>query len=163
MDIVPQWLTNGGIWLGLTQLLLDVALLGFVIYLVVRRPQPIKGAEQLIGSLDKIIDESQSIAAEFENNLRERQALTRRVLEGLDERLEEARALCRKLEELQKRSAAPSRRDAPSRSLPRNADHEKILQLAGKGLGAEAIAKRVGKPVGEVELILNLEKLSSAS
>ena len=44
-----------------------------------------------------------------------------------------------------------------------NAEHEKILQLAGKGLGAEAIAKRVGKPVGEVALILNLEKLSSAS
>jgi hypothetical protein len=33
--------------------------------------------------------------------------------------------------------------------------------MAKKGLSAEAIAARLQKPVGEVELILNLQRLSS--
>jgi hypothetical protein len=43
----------------------------------------------------------------------------------------------------------------------RNNDQEKVLQLATKGLDAESIAKRLQKPIGEVELILSLKKLSA--
>jgi transcriptional regulator len=40
-------------------------------------------------------------------------------------------------------------------------EQQKVLLLARKGLDASEIAKSLKRPVGEVELILNLQRIAS--
>ena len=129
--------------------------------------------EVLYGSLAKIIEETQHIAEQFEGNLRERQILIQQVLNKLDSRIKDAERICGQMENLAKEhsfSVQPTQQPIhPVRQmqpvLPRQqpqSDYQKVVQLARKGLDAEAIAQRLQKPVGEIQLILNLQKLSSS-
>jgi hypothetical protein len=54
--------------------------------------------------------------------------------------------------------AAPSAARAMSPAARR---HEEIYTLADSGLDSESIAKRIGSPVGEIDLILGLRQTRS--
>ncbi|MFP5213581.1 MAG: DUF6115 domain-containing protein [Acidobacteriota bacterium] len=158
---------------GLFQIVLDLVLVVVFIVTMVLNRRPQKGAvgapgtEELTRALEAIVQETQNIAKDFDTNLQERQAIIQQLFIRLDQRIRDAQALCKQLEELSNRP--PPREPQglhrlavqPQPATPVTSEHQKVLALARKGLDAEAIAKRLQKPVGEVELILNLQRLSS--
>lgn len=160
MQTVLEWLGAQANIMTLLQLLLDVFLAILVITLLARKPRGLKSSayEELTASLEKIITDTKELASAFEANLQERHRLIQQITSQLDARLDEARSVARQLESLQQSAA----RMVQQEPVKRNADHHEILRLTRKGLSAETVAKQLKKPLGEVELILKLNKLSGS-
>lgn len=146
------------------QLLLDMGLIVFLMIFFWKRPKSSAAAQTaapgLVESLEKVIEETKAIAESFDGNLKERQILIQQLLLKLDQKLNEAEKLCHRLEDLQQTAERIS--STPQPALPRHPEHQEILRLAKRGLDATAIAKRVQKPLGEVELILSLQRITPA-
>lgn len=154
------WLQHSD-WNTLVQLLLDALLLLLVLILLWhRRPQSPRSSlphGQVIESFERILAETKTLSEEFDRNLRERGRLIQNVLEALDAKLSEARAILKKLHELE--GAVPPSASTPKPDPSSKTVAEKILQLADAGQSPQEIAARVHRPLGEVELILGLHKL----
>jgi hypothetical protein len=158
MEMFSTWFGGEMSWTLAMQIVLDAGLIILLFLILGRRSKPVEGSQDLVDALEKIVEETRVLATEFESNLQERKALIQNILSRLDERLREAERVCSRLEEVQ-RAALEAKREITLVPVSRNNDQEKVLQLAGKGFDAEAIANRLQKPIGEVELILNLKKL----
>ena len=158
MQAMFDWLQAQPHLLTIAQIALDLALLVLVLVFITRRPKSIliPGREELLASFDRIIQETNEIASVFDTNLQERQALIQQVLVQLDARLEEARKTIEQLQTVQ--TALPQ--NSLQETSTRGAEQQEILRLARQGLDADAIAQRIRKPRGEVELILRLHRLS---
>jgi hypothetical protein len=159
MPMLLQWFHEQSNFVTLFQILLDLFLIALIVVFISKRPKnlALPGHGELVSSLGKIIEETRQIATEFDANLRERQQLIQQILSQLDLRLDEARTLARQLE-TSRNSAEPV---APQKPPGRTADQQEIVRLTQQGLTAETIAVRLQKPLGEVELILKLQKLAS--
>ena len=158
MEMFSTWFDGGMSWTLVMQIVLDAGLIILLFVILGRRSKPVEGSQDLVDALEKIVEETRVLAREFESNLQERKALIQNMLSRLDGRLSEAERVCSRLQEVQ-RTALDVKREITLVPPSRNNDQEKVLQLAGKGLDAESIATRLQKPIGEVELILNLKKL----
>jgi uncharacterized protein YoxC len=160
MQLVLEWLREQANIITLLQILLDLSLVVLVITLMARRPKSITTSayEELTASLEKIINETRQLALDFEANLQERHKLIEQITARLDSRLNEARSVCNQLETLHQ-SAQHVARQEP---VKRGADHQEVLRLTRKGLSVENVAKQLRKPIGEIELILKLNKLSGS-
>ncbi|GKT07364.1 hypothetical protein [Desulforhabdus sp. TSK] len=158
MEMFSTWFGGEMSWTLVMQIVLDAGLIILLFLILGRRSKPVDGSQDLVDALEKIVEETRVLAREFESNLQERKALIQNILSRLDERLSEAERVCSRLEEVQ-RAALEAKREITLVPASRSNDQEKVLQLAGKGLDAESIANRLQKPIGEVELILNLKKL----
>lgn len=158
MEMFSTWFDGGMSWTLVMQIVLDAGLIILLFLILGRRSKPVEGSQDLVDALEKIVEETRVLAREFESNLQERKALIQNILSRLDERLSEAERVCSRLEDVQ-RAALEAKRESTLVPPSRSNDQEKVLQLAGKGLDAESIATRLQKPIGEVELILNLKKL----
>lgn len=146
------------------QIGVDVMILGLlVVILTVKKPRISKKDEAVMKSFEKIVEETAEISRRFETNLEKRQDLLQQITTKLDHRIQEAQSLCGRLEQLSRIDADKStpRHSSGAASSPQAADHQKVLFLAGKGLDASQIAKSLKRPVGEVELILKLQKIAS--
>lgn len=120
--------------------------------------------ETVINTFEKIIEETQAISREFEDNLAKRQNLIQQISSRLDEQIREAGEVRGQLEKAARLHAESLDRgpgDCRESSRSQYADQQRILSWARKGLDASEIAKNLRKPVGEVELILNLRKIAS--
>ncbi len=157
MNMLMEWLGEQSNLTTTLQLLLDLSLLVLVVYLMKRRPKPAPPSLDVAESIDKIIAETKEIAESFDANLQERQKLIQQLMRKLDQQLEEGRKVCRKLEDLQQN--LPHIPSANLGTLPPT-DNYDIVMLARKGLDATSIARRLQKPVGEVELVLKLQKIA---
>lgn len=146
----------GAVQIALDFLILLVLLLFF--FASRRQKSAANGGDELLQAFEKIIEDTRTIGNEFETNLRARQALIQQLLAGLDQRIQEARQAVDALQDVQ-----PMRRRSPepAQSLPNQSDCKQVVTLAKNGMDAQAIAKELQKPVGEVELILNIQRLSS--
>ncbi|MCE5334538.1 MAG: hypothetical protein LLG06_08085 [Desulfobacteraceae bacterium] len=147
------------------QICLDILILALLAgVFLFKKPKISKKDEEVIQSFDKIIEETGKIAQEFEANLTTRQEMLQHITTRLDQRIQEAQGMCSRLEQLvqinSERVAAPAAPPAPG-PQPRGTDQQKVLLLAKKGLGAAEIARSMKRPVGEIELILNLQRISS--
>lgn len=136
--------------------LLDVVLIVCFILLWRRRSRLPEGSQELKQNLQQLINEMNGMTATFAANLEERMAIVQRITAQLDEKIREAEKMVKDLDRV-KQKDPPTRVAKPS---PKNSEGEQVVLLAKKGLDAEAIARKLQKPVGEVELILNLKKLS---
>ena len=143
----------------LFQISLDIGLIVFLAFFLLKRPKSHRAIEELTQSLGKVVEETKDISAQFEANLQERQKIIQQLLSRLDQRVNEAQQLCQRLESLHREVQVSSAATNPVRST-RQSDSQEILRLAQRGLDAAAIAKRLQKPLGEVELILNLQRIS---
>jgi len=114
-------------------------------------------------SFENIVEETALISQRFEINLEKGQDLLQQITAKLDQRIQQAESLCTKLEQLSHRNTEkPVVRHSPSAApRPQRTDRQKIFLLAGKGLDASEISKNLKRPVGEVELILNLQRIAS--
>jgi hypothetical protein len=160
MQFVLEWVREHANIMTSMQIFLDLLLALLVVALLARRPKRANtsGHGELTTSLERIIKDTKQLASDFEINLQERHRLIQQITSQLDSRLEEARSVCSQLETLQQ-SAERTLRQEPAK---RNVDHQEVLRLARKGLDAETVARQLRKPVGEVELILKLNKLSGS-
>jgi hypothetical protein len=148
-------------FIDIFQILLDIGLIGFIAFLFLKRPKNHQAIEDLARSMGKIVEETKEISVQFEANLHERQKIIQQLLLKLDQKVSEAQQVCQKLENLQRQAqcSPPPAFTVPSPRSIQSDSHE-ILRLAQRGLDAAAIAKRLQKPLGEVELILNLQRIS---
>ena len=146
------------------QIGVDVIILSVLaVVLTVKRPRISKKDEAVMKSFEKIVEETAAISQSFEINLEKRQELLQHLTAKLDQRIQEAQSMCGRLEQLSRIDADKLAVHNSSNAGPRsqNSDQQKVLLLARKGLGASEIAKSLKRPVGEVELILNLQKIAS--
>ncbi len=152
------WLQLGD-WHSTLQLLVDGLLLVLVLVLLWDRRRNVSSAssQHVVESFQRILAETQTLSDAFDRNLKERGRLIEKLLESLDAKLEEARTILKRLE--QHRAVASDSLHAPPRDSSLKTPAERILQLADAGHSPQDIASRVRRPVGEVELVLNLHKL----
>jgi hypothetical protein len=147
------------------QIGVDLIILGLLgVILTVKKFRISKKDEAVMKSFEKIVEETALISQRFEINLEKRQDLLQQITAKLDQRIHEAESLCTRLEIESSqintdKLAAQNSSSAGPRS--QEGDQQKVLFLAGKGLDASEIAKSLKRPVGEVELILNLQKIAS--
>lgn len=146
------------------QIGIDVIILGLLVAIMrVKRPRTSKKDEAMVASFEKIVEETAEISRRFEDNLEKRKDLLQQITAKLDERILEGQKLCARLEQLAgvEIDRAAIRHSADADSNAHASDQQKVVSLAAKGLNVGEIAKRLKRPVGEVELILNLRKISS--
>lgn len=161
MEFLSQWLGINADIIGSFQIVLDLVILVVLCFVFFngKRSRGTLGNGEFVESLQKVIVETKAIGSEFERNLNERQMVIQQILTKLDHRLKEAEGLCARLESLREEGRKTSN---AQKTTPNHSEHRQVLLLAQKGLDAEAIARRLQKPLGEVELILNLERMSAA-
>lgn len=148
---------------GFLQVGLDFLILALLAAVfIVKRPRLSRKDQAVMESFERIIEQTGAISQEFETNLEKRQELLQQVTTKLDQRIQEAQALCNRLEQLAatetERFSVQKSPSAPPRT--QNADQQRVLRMSQKGLNASEIAKSLKRPVGEIELILNLQKIA---
>jgi cell shape-determining protein MreC len=144
---------------ALLQIGIDVIILGLLAALFyVKRPGVSQNDETLVATLEKIMAETAEISRKFEANLQKRQELLQQITSKLDERIQEGEKLCARLDRLSRVEAdkAAARYSLNSKPKSQTSDQQKVIALARKGLPASEISKLLKRPVGEIELILNL-------
>lgn len=152
-----EWLHDQPQLVTFLQMLLDLTLFGaLIIYL--RRSKSHVSNREFTRTLAKVLDETKAVGEEFDANLQERRQLIQQLIAKLDHKLIEADRLYRKLENAKREALAAS---TGQLQLPRQSETREILRLAQRGLDAAAIAQQLQKPLGEVELVLSLKRLTS--
>ena len=166
MESLFQLFENQPSLSSLSQIVLDLLILGLLaaVFLARRRRISKKDGE-VVDSFQKIIEETATISRDFELNLQQRQNMIQQVTAGLDQRIMEAQKMCDRLEQsmrqmVQLNTDMEAKSTAAGNARTRSSDQQKIVLLAQKGLSASDIAKNLKKPLGEVELILNLQRIS---
>jgi len=147
------------------QIGVDVIILGLLgVILTVKKLRISKKDEAIMKAFEKIVGETAQISQRFELNLERRQDLLQQITAKLDQRIQQAESLCTRLETGFSRINTDKlavQHPSSAGPHPHGADQQKVLLLARKGLDASEIAKSLKRPVGEVELILNLQKIAS--
>jgi len=117
--------------------------------------------------LEKFLEEAERLSETFERNLDDKKNLSSDLILKLDRRLSDYQALLKqteasfnsaqkKLAELRK-DAAPPAADAQANPAAPEV-RALVLQMAKKGHSAEEIASKVRLHIGEVELIIDLDR-----
>lgn len=157
-----QWLSEIDSLFSLLQIGLDLCLIGVMLFLLKKRSGDLLQADKITASIREVFEETQSLAEGFDANLRERQTLMRRFLEKLDRQIEAATRLKSELEAIQQNMAQSVPVANQVEELTgRHSEQRLIHQLSQQGLPPKAIAERLKKPLGEVELVLNLRTLAT--
>ncbi len=138
-------------------IIMDVALIACFVILWKRRSCPPDGSQELKQNLQSLVDDMNGLAGTFAANLEERAVIIQKMLQALDEKIAQGESVLRRLKEVE---GKVSSQKPPAVTFQRSSDAGSVLALAGKGLDAEAIARRLQKPLGEVELILNIQRLT---
>ncbi|SMC19373.1 hypothetical protein SAMN02746041_00656 [Desulfacinum hydrothermale DSM 13146] len=138
------------------QLLIDLVLVALLagLFLSRRRGGSEEELRSLLGTFEGIVSETKTLADEFEKNLQQRAELIQHILGLLDEKLEKAK------DTLDRLDTKPGRTESRPAPPSQRKDTASILRLARSGLSAEEIALATQRPVGEVELILSLDRLA---
>ncbi len=149
---------------SMLQIGVDVIILGLLgVILTVKRLRISKKDEGVMKSFENIVEETALISQRFEINLEKRRDLLQQITAKLDQRIQEAESLCTRLDQLSQINAdkLEARHSSSVGAHAQRADQQKVLLLARKGLDASEISKSLKRPVGEVELILHLQKIAS--
>jgi len=158
MNLLLTWLLEQPQLVAFVQVFLDLILIIGFFLVVFRRREKNESDNQFSQSLEKILAETQTIAQEFDSNLKERRELINQVVTTLDHKIKEAKQICQNLENMKQQIKLSG---AGQISASRNQENQAILHLARKGLNAAAIAERLQKPLGEVEMVLSLKRLTT--
>ena len=165
MDFFLKFFENQVSFNSIVQIGVDIVIvLLLVVILAVKKPRISKKDEAVMKAFEKIVEETANISQKFEINLEKRQELLQQITAKLDQRIQEAQNLCSRLENESFRAEAekaPVKNSTGPSARAQTTDRKKVLFLAGKGLAPAEIAKSLKRPVGEIELILNLKKIAS--
>lgn len=110
--------------------------------------------------MSALLGELAEMAKNISERLDERAANLERLIQAADQRIQTLRGLEAITSESQPAPAPLKRRERPAPAQPQptlwGEQHAEIFALADQGIGPSEIAKRLGRPKGEVELILHL-------
>ena len=117
-------------------------------------------------SLENFLAEAEKLSANFERNLEDRKNLSADLILKLDRRLSDYQSLLKRTEasfnSAQKKLAGLRQDSAAPSSVPANPAAPEVralvLQMAKKGHPPEEIAAKARLHLGEVELIIDLER-----
>lgn len=140
-----------------------------------RREDPARMPDNLKNSIEKFLAESEKISAAFDQNLKDKKDLSADLILKLDRRLSDYQILLkqteaslavaqRKMAELKSTPGAKSPAPAPAATAEGKANpaapevRALVLQMAKKGYAPEEIAAKARLHLGEVELIIDLER-----
>lgn len=157
MQFILNWFLGNSYMISALQVALDLLVIALLLYHFTKPRSGHEAAETLVDSLQQVIGETRQISEAFDRNLQERQELIKGLLRALDQQVQAAEAVCRKLEGLRKDTDGVP---CTQISAFASAESQDILRLARAGMDARAIAQRLQKPVGEIELILNLARIA---
>jgi hypothetical protein len=145
------------------EILIDLVLLALLACVIFRLQQRKVGTGHVMeGESSAVVQEIQQLHGELEKNLFEKRNLTKSILAKLERRLASAEELSRNLEGLlvkaEKLDDGGSWQDNSADDTKRAA----VMALGGKGLSASEIASILQLPLGEVTLMLKLQKGSES-
>lgn len=159
-----EWFREIDSLFSLLQIGLDLCLIGVMLFLLKKRSGDLLQADKITASIHQVFEQTRTLAEGFDANLRERETLINQLLGNMDQQINAANRLKSELEVLHMNlvQETPPASQADSLSA-RHCDQRLIHQLAQQGLAPKAIAERLKKPLGEVELVLNLRSLATRS
>jgi cell shape-determining protein MreC len=157
MNFLSDWFLGNNNMVSALQVALDILVIALLLYHVTKPAKQYQGTEAVVDSLQQVIDETRQISEAFDKNLQERQELMKGIIRTLDKQVQEAEAVCRKLDGLRKNMDSIS---STQISAFASTENQEIIRLARTGLDARAIARKLQKPLGEIELILSLARIS---
>jgi Family of unknown function (DUF6115) len=120
-----------------------------------KRGKALAGGRKLEGNLEKmnqLLKESESLSVDLSQTLAEKRELVKNLIESLDGKIQNLTQLLAKIEE--KIPASPPKASAQD-------GNGQILEMATAGCGVADIAKRLGLSQEEVQLILDLKKVTT--
>jgi hypothetical protein len=121
-----------------------------------KKGKPLAGGKKLESNLEKmnqLLKESESLSGDLSQTLAEKRELVKHLVQSLDEKIQNLNLLLEKIEG--KIPASP----------PEVGAHDgngQILEMATAGCGVADIAKRLGLSQEEVQLILDLRKITTS-
>ncbi len=136
------------------QIILSATLVVVLLFVVFRQSKINERIDRFIESFESIISEQEEIALQFEKNLQDKKQIIENLLMRLDEKIKVGNELVEKISTLANNTVVENHTDL----IAKNPEYEKILRLARKGFDAKTIARELQKPVGEVELVINIYK-----
>jgi hypothetical protein len=111
-----------------------------------------KNLETNLEKINQLLKESESFSLDLSNNLAEKREIVKKLVETLDEKIQ---ALSQLLERIESKIPA-------STPGPKGKDgNSQIVEMAMAGCGVDDIAKRLGLSKEEVQLILDLRKITT--
>ncbi len=132
--------------------------------------QASRSAGDIIEILEPLVKESRNVAITFDEQIKEKKSLLKKLNDALDSRvisinllLSRADALQNKLEERQN-TMKQSLLSAQERSVPKQASNavldqqNQIIKMYNQNINIDSIAERLSIPKGEVQLVIDLKK-----
>ena len=111
-----------------------------------------KDLETNLEKINQLLGESESLSRKFSDNLAEKREIAKNLVETLDGRIRTLNQLLEKIEgKIPASNPAPNGKDG----------NGQILEMAMGGYGVDDIAKRLGLSKEEVQLILDLRKITT--
>ena len=144
----------------IAQLAIDIFMLALLVVLLKimsrKRATAANPADPVFSKSENLLKEIRQISETLEKNLEEKRALTRNVITQLETLLSDAEGASLRLEGLMntwsKTGLSEKNRLSDTERLKKSASI-----LLEKGLAKKEIARRLGVPLGELELMLKLQ------
>lgn len=138
------------------QIVVDLILLFLLVYSMnkERNKENVTLASHLPEDLEKVVNDTREVNAQFETALSERRVIINNLMKNLDAQIIRGEKLVEKLTsgEAEQLSGTPEN-DVSSFS---NGLVKKVMTLLDNGLSVEEICSKCKKPRGEIELIMKL-------
>ncbi|MGC9325646.1 MAG: DUF6115 domain-containing protein [Desulfomonilia bacterium] len=130
----------------LIQIIIQIILIGFVVFLVFSEKKK-KISPGVLDELKDILKETQELSDTFHAQVQAKIEVVSRVIRDLDQKIKEADSRIKILEET-------SLKAKNSRQFSR----EDVLRLSSAGYDSLSIAQITGIPVGEVQLMIKVKE-----
>lgn len=149
--------TNINFWM-LFQLIVDFFLVGLIIFLIKRMKSGLlkeaakETSLQLMGMIEPLIKETETVAKAFEAQLKEKKHIVNRLNEELDSRIISLNMLLNRA-----KACTDDNSGKVAATGQVYKQQEAILKLYAEKYDPETIAKKLSMPKGEVELVIDLK------
>ena len=117
----------------------------------VKNPSNGKSVPVDLARFQELLRETELLSRELSKNLEEKKEITRRLLERLDLKMVHLESLMKQVKEKEKTPPLPVREEENPSS---------ILEMSRAGCGISDIARRLGRSKEEIQLILDVTKLT---
>ena len=117
----------------------------------VKNPSNGKSVPVDLARFQELLRETELLSRELSKNLEEKKEITRRLLERLDMKMMHLETLMKQVKEKEKTQPLPVREEENPSS---------ILEMSRAGCGISDIARRLGRSKEEIQLVLDVTKLT---
>jgi hypothetical protein len=110
-----------------------------------------QGSAVDLARFQELLRETELLSQGLSKNLEEKKEITKRLIETLDMKMIYLESLIHQVKEKEKKGLIAAREEG---------SHEPILEMALSGCGVSDIAKRLGRSKEEIQLTLDVRKLT---